>query len=415
MFYKFLKVLVRLTLKIFFKKIFISGLDHIKDQTPQLVASNHPNGFLEPLLMACFFPKDLHFLVRGDVFENPFLRPILKSTHQIPIFRFRDGFSKLRENSHTIDESLQVLIENKNLLIFAEGSTESVKKLRPLQKGIVRIAFQALEKNPELELEILPVGLNFTYPTDFNEEVMLQVGQPILVQKYFESYKTDKNKAHEWLLNDLYDAMKMNVVHLDDAHRSAIFEKLVLIERSKHKKPYLPIHVYDTYRLSIEQEIAAKTNNLNDEQATVVRHHLDEMDTNLRKIKLNWHDLVKKPLDPLKLLILIIGFLPAFIGSVLHSIPLAGGYYFTKGKVKQKEFKASILMVSTLLLMLIWYITLLAIILIAGWSWYVLILFLFSGLYLRWYYYMWHNTAFALPSKYNSVQQQGLEILKHLK
>ncbi|MBL0102155.1 MAG: 1-acyl-sn-glycerol-3-phosphate acyltransferase [Saprospiraceae bacterium] len=133
-------------------------------------------------------------MVRGDVFENPFLRPILKSTHQIPIFRFRDGFSKLRENSHTIDESLQVLIENKNLLIFAEGSTESVKKLRPLQKGIVRIAFQALEKNPELELEILPVGLNFTYPTDFNEEVMLQVGQPILVQKYFESYKTDKTK-----------------------------------------------------------------------------------------------------------------------------------------------------------------------------------------------------------------------------
>ncbi len=56
--------------------------------------------------MDCFFPKDLPFLVRGDIFNNPVLLPLLRSTNQIPIFRFRDGFSKLRENSQTMVESV---------------------------------------------------------------------------------------------------------------------------------------------------------------------------------------------------------------------------------------------------------------------------------------------------------------------
>ena len=128
MLYQFLKILVRIALKLFFKRIYISGLEHIKNDRPQLIASNHPSGFLEPLIMACFFPKSLHFLVRGDVFDKKWLRPLLISTNQIPIFRFKDGFSKLRENHHTMDDSTRVLTDNKNLLIFVEGSTQSIKK-----------------------------------------------------------------------------------------------------------------------------------------------------------------------------------------------------------------------------------------------------------------------------------------------
>jgi 1-acyl-sn-glycerol-3-phosphate acyltransferase len=145
MLYSFLRILVGFTLRIFFRKIYIIGTVHVRADKPQLIASNHPSGFLEPLIMACFFPKPLHFLVRGDVFDNPFLRPLLRGTNQIPVFRFRDGFSRLRENSQSIDESLDVLKNNQNLLIFAEGNTQSIKKLRPLQKGISRIAFQSME------------------------------------------------------------------------------------------------------------------------------------------------------------------------------------------------------------------------------------------------------------------------------
>jgi 1-acyl-sn-glycerol-3-phosphate acyltransferase len=173
MLYKIFKVIVSFTLKIFFRKIYLSGLENLDNSKPQILASNHPNGFLEPLLMACFFTRPLYFLVRGDVFDNKFLKPILVATHQIPIFRFKDGFSKMRENTQTLQASSDVLLDGKCLLIFAEGSTKCIKMLRPLQKGLSRITFDTLARDPNIDLEILPVGINFTHNTLFNKEVMI--------------------------------------------------------------------------------------------------------------------------------------------------------------------------------------------------------------------------------------------------
>ena len=70
-----------------------------------------------------------------------------------------------------------------------------------------------MEKSPQTDLEILPVGINFTYPTRFNKEVMLRVSTPLQVRPYFELYQQDKNKATEALLNDLYARMKENIIH----------------------------------------------------------------------------------------------------------------------------------------------------------------------------------------------------------
>src|SRR5690606_7108683 len=155
MLYSILRVIVGFSLKIYFRKIDISGIEHLKPGKAQIIASNHPSGFLEPLIMACFFPRDLYFLVRGDLFENKIIKYFLEATHQIPIYRFKDGFSKLRNNADSIQAATDVLVKNKCLLIFVEGGTKSIKKLRPLQKGFVRMASEAVQKNPQIDLEIL--------------------------------------------------------------------------------------------------------------------------------------------------------------------------------------------------------------------------------------------------------------------
>lgn len=356
MFYKFLKVLVGFSLRIFFRRIYITGLKHINAKKPQLIASNHPNGFLEPLLMACYFPKDLHFLVRGDVFENALLRPILRSTHQIPVFRFRDGFSKMRENTSTIDESLEVLKNNKNLLIFVEGGTESVKKLRPLQKGIARIAFQALEKDPDLPLEIVPVGINFTHPAQFNEEVMLRISEPLKVQEYYALYLEDKNTGVQKLLDDLYLRMQENVIHLDNLHRIHAYEKVAAIQRTMHPESILPVTKERNDRLDREIELAQQVTAMDDTQFHNLNGKLDQFEGQLKKTGLHYSQLPGKPLSAARMLLIVVGLLPGLAGILGHAIPLSIAYYFTKSKVKHIEFRASILFVSSILLLLIYYI-----------------------------------------------------------
>lgn len=414
MLYSFLRVLVGFTLRVFFRKIYIIGTEHVHASKPQLIASNHPSGFLEPLIMACFFPKPLHFLVRGDVFDNPFLKPLLRGTNQIPVFRFRDGFSRLRENSQSIDESLEVLKNKNNLLIFAEGNTQSIKKLRPLQKGISRIAFQLQEEIPDSELEILPVGINFSQFISFDEVVMLRIGHPIKVKDYMDIYNRDKNAGHHKILEDVYAAMKKNVVHLDQQERIHVFEKLRLLQGISDDEKYLPVHSASSKLLDAEILLASKTDSLNDEKLSEIKKDLHHLEIKMKTIGLSFADLSKKPFDILSFVFLLIGFLPAAIGFLFHFLPMAGGYLFMKTKVKQLEFKSSILMVSVLLLILIYYIMWIVFTVWLGFPIYIFITGFVSGLWLRYWYRQLKLFSWTSREKFAMIRDESNTILNKL-
>ncbi len=415
MFYRFTHVVISVMLRIFFRRIYVAGAENIKADKPQLLASNHPNGFIEPLVMACHLPKPLYFLVRGDVFDNPFLRPMLRATNQIPIFRFRDGFSRLRENAGTIDESIQVLLQRKNLLIFAEGGTESIKKLRPLQKGVARIAFQVLEKDPSLPLEILPVGVNFTYPTVFGEELMLRVGKPILVKDYWKVYTEDKNKAIEQLLADLAFKMEKNVVHLDDQHRIHVFEKVAAMQRSDVRLPYVAMTNREDHRLNAEKKLASNIDALDAPALENIRKDISVMDGMLRKSGNDFSYFSQKKGNIAHILLIAVLALPSLAGMCFHGLALLGAQHFTASKVKHKEFRLSILLVSSLALTTISYI-------ILGCLWALLdlpaigfLIIPFTGL--SWYaiYMLWKGYHFRSLTNAGAIENQKKIILDYVK
>jgi 1-acyl-sn-glycerol-3-phosphate acyltransferase len=414
MLYSFLRILVGFTLRIFFRKIYIIGTVHVRADKPQLIASNHPSGFLEPLIMACFFPKPLHFLVRGDVFDNPFLRPLLRGTNQIPVFRFRDGFSRLRENSQSIDESLDVLKNNQNLLIFAEGNTQSIKKLRPLQKGISRIAFQSMENNSASELEILPVGINFSQFLSFDEVVMLRIGPPVKVKEYMSEYNLDKNKGHQKILDDVYHEMKKNVIHLDHQERIHVFEKLCLLRNMEYIEGYNPFFSTTPDKLDRDICIAQKTDALGSDKLSMVKEELHNFEQHIKSMGMSFKDLNKRPFNVLKLLILILGFIPAFFGLIFHVIPLTGGYLFMKKNVDQLEFKSSILMVSTLILLMIFYIILFVVVILFDIPLFLMPAGFLCGLWLRFYYTEMKSFSLVSSNTYENIRKKAASILEKI-
>ena len=170
------------------------------------------------LLMATHFPIDLNFLVRGDMFENPFMNWFLRSTHQIPIFRFVDGFSKMKENSNSLSEVTQKISEGNTILIFAEGSTLAAYKCRPIQRGTAKIAFKTFEEFPNTEIEILPVGINMSSFTDAGGEVILNVGEPFSAKPYFENFDP-KVKGIKSLTEDIEKGMKPLILNVDRRRR----------------------------------------------------------------------------------------------------------------------------------------------------------------------------------------------------
>lgn len=355
MVYRFLKWMVRWVLKLFFRKLYISGTEHIKEGKAQIIACNHPSGFMEPLIMACFFPKDLYFLVRGDVFENPLLKPLLIATHQIPIYRFKDGFSKLRENASTVEASTEVLSQHKSLLIFVEGSTKSIRMLRPLQKGMTRIALQTLNQYPDTRLEIVPVGINFSHPLSGGKDVALTISSPIPIEGEIPESPDQIKKLQEELLEKVYLRMKENILHFDHQDRAESAEPLL---RMIWEKFYLknPVKVSsDTEAVRVLTDFAARWDNLPEEKYQEWKQRLKKWKNITGKNESSAGVLPEFSLSAKDKMILLLGGLPAFYGYLFNVLPVIAGLWLTGLLVNQKEFRTSVLMICWFAVFLIYY------------------------------------------------------------
>ena len=65
--------------RVFFRKIYYANRKQIPKGKPIIFAVNHPTAFLDPVLAGTFISPTVHFLVRGDIFENNTVRKILAS------------------------------------------------------------------------------------------------------------------------------------------------------------------------------------------------------------------------------------------------------------------------------------------------------------------------------------------------
>src|ERR1043165_3305202 len=90
MIYTTIKGIVKISLSIFFKKIVITGRENIPAQGPMIIVANHPNTFIDPLIIASITRQRIGFVATAGIFSNKLLVAVLRYFHVIPIFRKKD-------------------------------------------------------------------------------------------------------------------------------------------------------------------------------------------------------------------------------------------------------------------------------------------------------------------------------------
>lgn len=159
---EFLRLLVKITLKGYFKKIIVEGTENIPKKTPILLVANHQNALIDPLILGTHTTLNPYYLTRASVFKKSFVAKMLNFIQMLPVYRVRDGFSNIQQNQDTFDQTYEVLRKNGTVIIFAEGSHSLIRNLRPVSKGFTRMAFGLKEKYPETQPVILPVALDYS-------------------------------------------------------------------------------------------------------------------------------------------------------------------------------------------------------------------------------------------------------------
>lgn len=228
--------------RIFFKEIRISGLENIPKDKPIIIAANHNSAFMDAIVTAVFIEPQIYFLTRSDVFNTPLKRWILKKMNLIPIYRLQEGAGNLHKNEQTFEDCYKLLAQKKSILIFSEGICIQEKRLQKLKKGTARIAFGAqLYNNFELELQVLPLGINYTKPAQFRSNLYLKFAPPIHVNSYTQLFKEDENKAFTAFTRDLEKQMGEQIVNLKSKNTDELYDQLIEI--------YLP-EVFEKLKLN---------------------------------------------------------------------------------------------------------------------------------------------------------------------
>ena len=215
--YPFIKATSYRAFTVFFRKIFITGRELIPKDKKIIIALNHPTACMEPILFGDSLDFHVHVLLRGDAFLSKPVEWFLRRIKTIPIFRSRDGIAALRKMEMVMDEIKQTLHEGKDgILVLAEGTSAHEKRLRPLQKGLARMAFDTYEKYGDRDIVIVPTAVNYTDVHRFRSIVSFEVCEPILLEDYLELYEENKARAIKKLTKDVQTAMRSKVIHIAD-------------------------------------------------------------------------------------------------------------------------------------------------------------------------------------------------------
>jgi hypothetical protein len=152
------------------------------------------------------------------------------------------------------------LLSKKVVLIFPEGSTEVMKRLRPLKKGTVRMGFKAWEDGADVH--IVPTGISYTYHHGIRSEAIISYGKPMRLEDYRADFEENPKKAYRLAGQDLFQLIQAEMVVIDKPESEDLVEKMLTIGRNDFLEPRFPIMAINPRRLPYEQRIARKVNEL---------------------------------------------------------------------------------------------------------------------------------------------------------
>lgn len=216
------RVYIKLGLFFYFRKIKVAGVKNIPKDNPVLFLSNHQNALLDALLIATKCGRFSYFLSRASVFKKSYISAILKSLQMIPVYRIRDGWHTIANNNTIFETCSELLLIDNAIVIFPEGNHNLNRTVRPLSKGFTRIVFNTLEKHPDINLQLIPVGLNFENAKKFADSSSIYFGKPIPAKSFVSN---NRNEAIVVLKKRIHSEISKLTTHIPGEGYKDIIQK----------------------------------------------------------------------------------------------------------------------------------------------------------------------------------------------
>ncbi|MFT7592270.1 MAG: glycerol-3-phosphate O-acyltransferase/dihydroxyacetone phosphate acyltransferase [bacterium] len=217
MLYSLLKFALSYATRKYFVQIHVLNEQNIPKDKPVMLLPNHRSAFMDPIVIATQIKRTTYFLVRGESFNNRMMVKVFNRLKMIPIYRRAYDPDKVDQNKDIFKYCHQLMERNGCLMIFPEGICQTKYLLAPLKAGTARIALEAEAKNNyELDLHIIPIGINYSNPHRFRGNLTIDIGDPIKPKEFKEKYEADPWETVNALTAEIEKELLKRIITVED-------------------------------------------------------------------------------------------------------------------------------------------------------------------------------------------------------
>jgi 1-acyl-sn-glycerol-3-phosphate acyltransferase len=220
--------ILRLTLRVYFRRIEVTGIENVPRESPVIFVLNHPNALVDPVFLLCLAPRRVAFIAKAPLFRMPVIGYLVRALDSLPAYRRQDEGEDVSRNLETFAAARMLLTSGVAIGICPEGVSHNEPRLKPLKTGAARIALAAASSAEEINLQIVPAALYYTEKTSFRSSALLHFAKPISVAPVIlEPDGTPPRVKVRELSSQIEKAMRDVMLHAEQE------EALVLIDRAE--------------------------------------------------------------------------------------------------------------------------------------------------------------------------------------
>jgi 1-acyl-sn-glycerol-3-phosphate acyltransferase len=211
--YRLVRGTARLGLHLFFRHIEVEGAHHVPADGPVLLACNHPNALVDPLLPLVLLRRRVTLTAKNVLARNPLRGWLMSALGVIPFHRREDlaKGARPRANLDSMRRCREILAAGGCLCLFPEGTSHSDRRLRPLRPGMARLLTEVARHGGHAgRLCVVPVGLLYTEKDRFRSGARVRFGAPIEVARWLSEQPDRPAAALTALIERRLEALTVN-------------------------------------------------------------------------------------------------------------------------------------------------------------------------------------------------------------
>ncbi|MEZ4922527.1 MAG: 1-acyl-sn-glycerol-3-phosphate acyltransferase [Crocinitomicaceae bacterium] len=361
--YSFLKILVQISLRVYFRKVQVKGKENIEDPGPYIFIANHPSAFMDPIVIATSIKPAIYFLAAGEYMGKGFKYWFMnKFLHMIPVYRPETMPGETFKNDKVFDKCIEHLQSGRTILVFPEGASNTEKKISPLKTGVARIVRATeIASNMEAHVKIVPIGLNYSNPHKFRSDLLVNIGEPILAGNYFSLHQESEHEEVRALTDHMEEQLINTVLHVENHELEELLDKInQTYSRDLKKKLGVGFEnlnrEFELNKLTISAINYFKEHD--PEEYNSMTSAIDEYLTELEKYGASDKEVrkVDEKTSFTERLFLIWGSIPFLIGFIGNILPYELAILIQKKLDVKGSFRGSIILAVGMFIFLVWYV-----------------------------------------------------------